>query len=204
MLVSWVAHAPLAWPQSVRLAIVIVDTHLCPTPRFQCSFTFAFASGPCVEGAMLLSELHFWTTLRDEVRIKSSDLGAFRYKRQRDLSQELTAQAKRDYTERRNGLAVLKNSRKAAGRLKDNLKKLEDLLRTHKLVHSEWQDGAQVLLLFDNGIIAHICVDIYTGDILRMVFEKYLVGKLAAELITDGESSLRVCALPCRAVLCVC
>ncbi|KRF81389.1 uncharacterized protein Dvir_GJ17221, isoform B [Drosophila virilis] len=135
---------------------------------------------------MLLSELHFWTTLRDEVRIKSSDLGAFRYKRQRDLSQELTAQAKRDYTERRNGLAVLKNSRKAAGRLKDNLKKLEDLLRTHKLVHSEWQDAAQVLLLFDNGIIAHICVDIYTGDILRMVFEKYLVGKLAAELITDA------------------
>ncbi|KAH8271671.1 hypothetical protein KR044_000746 [Drosophila immigrans] len=135
---------------------------------------------------MLLSELHFWTTLRDEVRIKSSDLGAFRYVRQREVSQELTALSKRDYTERRNGLAVLKNSRKAAGRLKDNLKKLEDLLRTHKLVHSEWQDAAQVLLLFDNGHMAHICVDIYTGDILRMVFEKYLVGKLAAEVITDA------------------
>lgn len=141
---------------------------------------------------MLLSELHFWTTLRDEVRIKSSDLGAFRYQRQREVSHELTALAKRDYTERRNGLAVLKNSRKAAGRLKDNLKKLEDLLRTHKLVHSEWQDAAQVLLLFDHGIIAHISVDIYTGDILRMVFEKYLVGKLAAEVITDGECSCSV------------
>lgn len=141
---------------------------------------------------MLLSELHFWTTLRDEVRIKSSDLGAFRYQRQREVSQELTALAKRDYTERRNGLAVLKNSRKSAGRLKDNLKKLEDLLRTHKLVHSEWQDAAQVLLLFDHGIMAHICVDIYTGDILRMVFEKYLVGKLAAEVITDGECACSV------------
>ncbi|KAH8409427.1 hypothetical protein KR222_003795 [Zaprionus bogoriensis] len=136
---------------------------------------------------MLLSELHLWTTLREEVRIKSSDLGAFRYQRQRELAQEtLTAQAKRDYTERRNGLAVLKNSRKAAGRLKDNLKKLEDLLRTHKLVHSEWQDAAQVLLLFDHGIIAHICVDIDTGDVRRMVFDKYLLGKLAAELITDA------------------
>ncbi|XP_023170747.2 WD repeat-containing and planar cell polarity effector protein fritz [Drosophila hydei] len=135
---------------------------------------------------MLLSELHFWTTQRDEVRIKCSDLGAFRYQRQREVSQELRAQSKRDYTERRNGLAVLKNSRKAGGRLKDNLKKLEDLLRTHKLTHSEWQDAAQVLLLFDNGIIAHICVDIYTGDILRMVFDKYLVGKLAGELITDA------------------
>ncbi|XP_034098384.2 WD repeat-containing and planar cell polarity effector protein fritz [Drosophila albomicans] len=135
---------------------------------------------------MLLSELHFWTTLRDEVRIKNSDFGAFRYVRQREVSQELGALSKRDYTERRNGLAVLKNSRKAAGRLKDNLKKLEELLRSHKLVHSEWQDAAQVLLLFDNGHMAHICVDIYTGDILRMVFEKYLVGKLAAEVITDA------------------
>ncbi|XP_017050106.1 WD repeat-containing and planar cell polarity effector protein fritz [Drosophila ficusphila] len=139
---------------------------------------------------MLLSETHFWTTLRDEVRIKSQDLGAFRYLRQRDKDQEqqdLTFLAKRDYTERRNGLAVLKNSsRKSAGRLKDNLKKLEDLLRQHKIIHSEWQDAAQVLLLFAHGLIAHICVDIYTGDILRMVFEKYLVGKLASEVITDA------------------
>ncbi|SPP82300.1 WD repeat-containing and planar cell polarity effector protein fritz [Drosophila guanche] len=136
---------------------------------------------------MLLSETHFWTTLRDEVRIKSNDLGAFRYMRQKEQDPDLTALAKRDYTERRNGLAVLKNSsRKSAGRLKDNLKKLEDLLRQHKVIHSEWQDAAQVLLLFANGIIAHICVDIYTGDILRMVFEKYLVGKLAAEIITDA------------------
>ncbi|KAH8269322.1 hypothetical protein KR018_003663 [Drosophila ironensis] len=139
---------------------------------------------------MLLSETHFWTTLREEVRVKSNDLGAFRYLRQREREQELqdaASQAKRDYTERRNGLAVLKNSgRKAAGRLKDNLKKLEDLLRQHRVVHSEWQDAAQVLLLFAHGLICHICVDIYTGDILRMVFEKYLVGKLASEVITDA------------------
>jgi len=140
---------------------------------------------------MLLSETHFWTTLREEVRIKSHDLGAFRYLRQRDKDQEqqdLTCLAKRDYTERRNGLSVLKNSgRKSTGRLKDNLKKLEDLLRQHRIIHSEWQDAAQVLLLFAHGLIAHICVDIYTGDILRMVFEKYLVGKLASEVITDGK-----------------
>ncbi|XP_033151439.1 WD repeat-containing and planar cell polarity effector protein fritz [Drosophila mauritiana] len=140
---------------------------------------------------MLLSETHFWTTLREDVvRIKSHDLGAFRYLRQRDKEQEqqdLACLAKRDYTERRNGLAVLKNSgRKSTGRLKDNLKKLEDLLRQHRIIHSEWQDAAQVLLLFSHGLIAHICVDIYTGDILRMVFEKYLVGKLASEVITDA------------------
>ncbi|XP_030384612.1 WD repeat-containing and planar cell polarity effector protein fritz [Scaptodrosophila lebanonensis] len=134
---------------------------------------------------LLLNETHFWTT-REDVRVKNTDLGAFRYMRQHPQAQDVIALAKRDYTERRNGRTVLKNSRKTAGRLKDNLKKLEELLRTHKLVHSEWQDAAQVLLLFANGVIAHICVDVYTGDILRMVFEKYLVGKLATEVITDA------------------
>ncbi|XP_053961395.1 WD repeat-containing and planar cell polarity effector protein fritz [Anastrepha ludens] len=136
----------------------------------------------------LLGECHLWS-LRDEVRIKSTDLGAFRYTRNREVQQqntELMALAKRDYIERRSGITVLKNSRKAPGRLKDNIKRLEELLRTYKIVHSEWRDAAQVLLLFANGIIAHICVDAATGDILRMVYEKYFVGKLASEVITDA------------------
>uniref|UniRef100_A0A0A1X9N6 WD repeat-containing and planar cell polarity effector protein fritz n=1 Tax=Zeugodacus cucurbitae TaxID=28588 RepID=A0A0A1X9N6_ZEUCU len=136
----------------------------------------------------LLGECHLWS-VRDELRIKSTDLGAFRYTRNRELQQqnaELTAIAKRDYTERRNGVTVLKNSRKAPGRLKDNIKRLEELLRSYKIVHTEWRDAAQVLLLFANGIIAYISVDAATGDILRMVYEKYFVGKLASEVITDA------------------
>ncbi|XP_037958125.1 WD repeat-containing and planar cell polarity effector protein fritz [Teleopsis dalmanni] len=137
----------------------------------------------------LLSECHFWT-LRDEVRIKPTDYGAFRYMTSREFQQsgahDLAAIAKRDYTERRNGIAVLKNNRKSNGRLKDNIKKLCEMLRSQRIVYSQWKDAAQVLLLFANGLIAHICVDIYTGDILRMVFEKYFVGKLAAEVITDA------------------
>ncbi|TMW49356.1 hypothetical protein DOY81_005574 [Sarcophaga bullata] len=137
----------------------------------------------------LLSECHFWTT-REDVRIKSTDFGAFRYTRNREfqhMSVDHSAMAKRDYTERRNGLTVLKNSRKSRmGRLKDNLKRLEELLRTTKVVHIHWTDGSQVLLLFANGIIAHICIDMFTGDISRMVYEKYLVGKLAADTVTDA------------------
>ncbi|XP_004531277.1 WD repeat-containing and planar cell polarity effector protein fritz [Ceratitis capitata] len=136
----------------------------------------------------LLGECHLWS-VRDEVRIKSTDLGAFRYTRNREVQQqnaELMAIAKRDYTERRNGVTVLKNSRKAPGRLKDNIKRLEEMLRNFKIVHTEWRDAAQVLLLFTNGVIAHISVDPATGDILRMVYEKYFVGKLASEVITDA------------------
>lgn len=138
----------------------------------------------------LLSECHFWTT-REDVRIKPTDFGAFRYTRNRELqhiSVDHSAMAKRDYTERRNGLTVLKNSRKSRmGRLKDNLKRLEELLRTAKVVRIHWNDGSQVLMLFSNGIIAHICIDMFTGDISRMIYEKYLVGKLAADTVTDGK-----------------
>ncbi|XP_037886123.1 WD repeat-containing and planar cell polarity effector protein fritz isoform X1 [Glossina fuscipes] len=136
----------------------------------------------------LLSECHFWS-LREDIRIKKSDYGAFRYTRNREwqnTQHDLIAESKRDYTERRNGLAVLKNSRKSTGRLKDNIKRLEDLMRNHKVAHIHWSDAAQVLLLFSNGIIAHICIDSFTGDILRMVYEKYLVGKLAADIVTDA------------------
>ncbi|GBP14251.1 WD repeat-containing and planar cell polarity effector protein fritz [Eumeta japonica] len=146
-------------------------------------------------------ECHFWTTCED-VRIKHTDFGAFRYIRNRELQyagQLLRAEAKRDYTNRRNGLTVLKNSRKSRmGRLKDNLKRLEELMRTSKVVHVHWTDGSQVLLLFANGIIAHICMDMFTGDISRMVFEKYLVGKLAADTITDGSNWLLALLLRMR------
>uniref|UniRef100_A0A1A9ZIU3 WD repeat-containing and planar cell polarity effector protein fritz n=1 Tax=Glossina pallidipes TaxID=7398 RepID=A0A1A9ZIU3_GLOPL len=136
----------------------------------------------------LLSECHFWS-IREDIRIKNSDYGAFRYTRNREwqnTQHDLIAESKRDYTERRNGLAVLKNSRKSTGRLKDNIKRLEELMRNHKVAHIHWNDAAQVLLLFSNGIISHICIDSFTGDILRMVYEKYLVGKLAADIITDA------------------
>ncbi|XP_073825532.1 WD repeat-containing and planar cell polarity effector protein fritz [Musca autumnalis] len=138
----------------------------------------------------LLSECHFWTT-REDIRIKHTDFGCLRYTRHRELQQlpanDVYAEAKRDYIERRNGVAVLKRSRKAIGRLKDNLKRLEELFRAHhKVVHIHWPEDSHVLLLFANGIIAHICIDAFTGDISRMVYEKYLVGKLAAETITDA------------------
>ncbi|XP_013104530.2 WD repeat-containing and planar cell polarity effector protein fritz isoform X2 [Stomoxys calcitrans] len=138
----------------------------------------------------LLSECHFWTT-RDDIRIKHTDYGCLRYTRNREIQQQLVAndvysEAKRDYLERRGYRAVLKNSRKGIGRLKDNIKRLEELLRSqHKVIHVHWPEDSHVLLLFANGTIAHICVDVFTGDISRMVYEKYLEGK-AADIITDA------------------
>ncbi|XP_075152286.1 WD repeat-containing and planar cell polarity effector protein fritz isoform X2 [Haematobia irritans] len=138
----------------------------------------------------LLSECHFWTT-REDIRIKHTDFGCLRYTRNREIQQQLAAndvyaESKRDYIEHRGYRSVLKNSRKGVGRLKDNLKRLEELLRAqHKVVHIHWPEDSHVLLLFANGIIAHICVDAFTGDISRMVYEKYLEGK-TTDTITDA------------------
>ncbi|XP_055917753.1 WD repeat-containing and planar cell polarity effector protein fritz isoform X2 [Eupeodes corollae] len=132
----------------------------------------------------LLSECHFWTN-RDEIHIKDTDYGAFKYLRSRDIDPENVLQlAKREYAENRDCQVVLKNHK--TSRLKDNIKKLDEFLHTQKIIHSEWRTGSVLLMLFANGVICHISVDIYVGDILCLAFDKYLIGKLAADVITDA------------------
>lgn len=132
----------------------------------------------------LLSECHFWTH-RDEIHIKDTDYGAFKYLRNRDIDPENILQcAKRQYAESRDCQIVLKNQKTT--RLKDNIKKLDEFFQTQKIIHSEWKTGSVLLILFANGVICHISVDVYVGDILCLVFDKYLIGKLAADVITDA------------------
>ncbi|XP_055837972.1 WD repeat-containing and planar cell polarity effector protein fritz [Episyrphus balteatus] len=132
----------------------------------------------------LVSECHFWTN-RDEINIKDTDYGAFKYLRNRDIDPDNILQlAKREYAENRDCQVILKNQK--TSRLKDNIKKLDEFFQTQKIIHSEWRTGSVLLILFANGVICHISVDIYVGDILCLVFDKYLIGKLAADVITDA------------------
>lgn len=132
----------------------------------------------------LLSECHFWTK-RDDIHIKDTDYGAFKYLRNRDIDPDNILQlAKREYAESRDCQVLLKNQK--TSRLKDNIKKLDEFFQTQKIIHSEWRTGSVLLILFANGVICHISVDIYVGDILCLAFDKYLIGKLAADVITDA------------------
>lgn len=47
-------------------------------------------------------------------------------------------------------------------------------------------------ILFASGVIAHIRVNSAKGDIEKITLDKYLLGKLAAECVTDGKSILNL------------
>ena len=36
-------------------------------------------------------------------------------------------------------------------------------------------------------MLINICVNIFTGDILKIMYDKYLIGKLLSEYVADGE-----------------
>ncbi|XP_055386083.1 WD repeat-containing and planar cell polarity effector protein fritz isoform X2 [Condylostylus longicornis] len=135
----------------------------------------------------LLSECHFWTCRDDKIRIKDFDLGATRYytniKRDFD-GKDLIALGKKEYIEQRDGIVILTNDKTI--RLKDNIKKFEELIKNHRVIKTEWKNGCVVQMLLDNGMIIHICVNNLTGDILRIAFDKFFIGKLASDEITDA------------------
>lgn len=41
-------------------------------------------------------------------------------------------------------------------------------------------------------MLINICINIFTGDILKIVFDKYLMGKLLSEYVSDGKHWTRV------------
>lgn len=69
--------------------------------------------------------------------------------------------------------------------LKSSLKKLEDMLKCHRIVYCTWTDNAIITILLSNGLLVHICINIFTGDINRMAFDRFFIGKLISESVTN-------------------
>lgn len=138
----------------------------------------------------LNSEAKFWTSTPNAVSIKPTDLGAFRYHLKRESAPSESSQSpdylagKRDYAEKRGQLWQLGNKRPQ--KLRDSLDRLDDTLKNHRIVHCKWQDHTVVQLLLSNGLLIHVCINQSTGDIQRLAFDKFLVGKIPAETITDA------------------
>lgn len=74
---------------------------------------------------------------------------------------------------------------KGPQKLKDAILKLEELIRSHPPVYQQWRDNAVLRLMLQNGLLIHICINVLTGSILRIAYDKYFVGKIAANTITD-------------------
>uniref|UniRef100_A0A6B2E8R7 Uncharacterized protein n=1 Tax=Phlebotomus kandelakii TaxID=1109342 RepID=A0A6B2E8R7_9DIPT len=131
----------------------------------------------------LLSETRFWSC-REDIKIKDSDFGCYRYHQKRELADEgVYAAGKRLYGERRDIKYSVEN--KGASKLRSSIRKLEELLEKHKVIYCQWKDNVVLRLMLSNGLIVHVCVNIFTGEVMRVAFDKYFLGKIVSEAITD-------------------
>ncbi|KOX77236.1 WD repeat-containing and planar cell polarity effector protein fritz [Melipona quadrifasciata] len=127
----------------------------------------------------LLGEVNLWT-FDDNINIKSTDFGAFRYHDKR--VDHLHEEAKRSYCQKRGMIYVPTN--KKGNKLKDSIKYLEEQLRDNTIIYCQWYDDCVLQLMLSNGLLIQIQVNITTGDISKITFDKYLIGKLL-EHISD-------------------
>lgn len=124
----------------------------------------------------------------DNYKIFEEDSFSFRYYDKRELTGSVYERGKQDYSEKHGVPYILQNKRPF--KLKDSLKELEQTLSSHKLVFSDWRCDNIIQFIFSTGLIVNIWVDIHNGSITRIIFDKFLVGKLLSENISDGKCFL--------------
>lgn len=71
-------------------------------------------------------------------------------------------------------------------KLKDCLQELTELLKEHKLIYCTWKSDNWLCMIFSTGIIAYIGVNNTTADITKILFDRYLVGKLLSANVSEG------------------
>uniref|UniRef100_A0A1B6D3B8 WD repeat-containing and planar cell polarity effector protein fritz n=1 Tax=Clastoptera arizonana TaxID=38151 RepID=A0A1B6D3B8_9HEMI len=130
----------------------------------------------------LLGEVHFWS-LKDKIGIRDTDFGAFRYYEKKNPQDSLFTLGKKSYVEKRG--MIWSPTKKRPNKLKDSVKELEDLLDTLRVVYHQWRDSSMVQVMFCSGLIANITINIATGDVAEITFDKFLVGKLLSDYVSD-------------------
>lgn len=90
---------------------------------------------------------------------------------------------KQDYANLRDQQYIL-HGRKSK-QIRSSIKKLEEQLKSNRIVYCAWSDNVVLQILLSNGLLVHICINVFTGDILRMAFDRFFIGKLISESITD-------------------
>lgn len=65
----------------------------------------------------------------------------------------------------------------------------QELLAKERVVWEAWKSPTMYQLIFASGIITTLTVNPQTGDLTRVAFDKFLVGKLLSEHLADGELS---------------
>ncbi|XP_055608329.1 WD repeat-containing and planar cell polarity effector protein fritz [Uranotaenia lowii] len=131
----------------------------------------------------LLSELRFWST-KEDITVKDTDLGATKYfEKKSENVKSIYAEGKKHYFEARGCKWNVDNKKPI--RLRNALKLLEDELRQRRIVYCKWKNNVLLQIMLSNGLLVHLVISPFTGDINRIYFDKYFIGKLNSELITD-------------------
>lgn len=68
-----------------------------------------------------------------------------------------------------------------------HLKQLESKLREKCVVKSTWIKENLISIVFSSGAIAYLTVKLETLDVTHILFDRYFVGKLAGQLVTNGK-----------------
>lgn len=108
-----------------------------------------------------------------------------RYKERKSLSKanQPLVDGKQEYAFYRDQQYIL-HGRKSKHVI-NSVKKLEEMMKHNRVVYCAWSDNVVMQMLLSNGLLVHICIDIYTGDINRISFDRFLIGKLISEAVTD-------------------
>ncbi|XP_014670186.1 PREDICTED: WD repeat-containing and planar cell polarity effector protein fritz homolog [Priapulus caudatus] len=143
--------------------------------------------------AGLQTELHLWT-LKDIITIPESDISCHSYHDKKETgtlnvsAPETTGHTyldlKQQYIEGRDIMWVPKNKRPE--KLRDSIKELEELLSTCICVHAEWRTRRLLQLMLDNGTLVSVILSAYSGDVERVIIDRYLVGKLCSDIVVDA------------------
>lgn len=54
-------------------------------------------------------------------------------------------------------------------------------------MYCKWTDNSVLRVILNTGLIINIGINVHTGDVQKISFDKYLIGKLLSEFITDSK-----------------
>lgn len=86
---------------------------------------------------------------------------------------------KRSYCERRGGLWRATHPRQ--------LRQLESKLRDKSIIACEWTTETLITIVFSTGVIAYLTLKPSTLDVIQILFDRYLVGKLSGQTVANGK-----------------
>jgi len=125
----------------------------------------------------LQCDIHTFTS-REDIQVRDTDFSCFKYF---DKSVQKT-QVERPYSQDKASFAVGRGQKwflenKRPEKIRTALKEFEELLSEHAIVFCQWRNTKFLQVVVQNGVIVNVWLN-KLGDLHRITFDKYLVGKL--------------------------